>query len=190
MIKNDAIQLQPVIHEKSFVHPSAELWGAVEIEEYVLVAPHVSIRADEGTPFKICQGTNIQDGVIMHGLYGKFVTIDNLDYSIYIGSHCSIAHGALIHGPTRIDKKTFIGFKAIIHSAKIGRNCYIGHGAQILGVELPDNTYVPHGWVIDRQEQIEELKRLEMPEEAKVFNKEVVDRNKELVKMHQARIMP
>jgi carbon dioxide concentrating mechanism protein CcmM len=187
---SDLIQPQPKIHKESFVHPSAELWGAVEIEEYVLVAPHVSIRADEGTPFKICQGTNIQDGVIMHGLYGKFVTVDSLDYSIYVGSHCSIAHGALVHGPSRIDKKTFIGFKAIVHSAKIGRNCYVGHGAQVLGVELPDNTYVPNGWIIDRQEQIEELKRLTMPDEAKEFNKEVVDRNKELVKRHKSQIMP
>lgn len=55
---------------------------------------------------------------------------------------------------------------------------------------MPDNTYVPHGWVIHKQEQIEELKHLEIPEEAKEFNKEVVDRNKELVKMHKAQIMP
>lgn len=188
MCKKDIIQAQPIIHEKSFVHPSAELWGEVEIEDGVIIAPHVSIRADEGRPFRICKGTNVQDGVIMHGLWEKYITVNDVNYSIYVGSHCSIAHGALIHGPTAIGKKTFIGFNAIIHSANIYRNCFIDHGAQVIDVMLPPNSYVPKGWVIDSQERVKELPP--MPEKAKAFNPQVVDRNKELVLMYKAQIIP
>ncbi|GAA3325448.1 hypothetical protein GCM10020331_057390 [Ectobacillus funiculus] len=36
----------------------------MRITDNVYVAPNVSIRADEGTPFYIGSNTNLQDGVI------------------------------------------------------------------------------------------------------------------------------
>jgi len=173
----------PTVHQDAYVDRSAIIIGEVNIEENVIVAPQASLRADEGSPFRICKGTNIQDSVVLHGLYDQFITINGVKYSIYIGSHCSIAHGALIHGPTAIGKKTFIGFRSIIHKADIHRNCFIGHGAQVIGVRLPPNSYVPNGWVIDRQSQIDELPA--MPDEAEKFNQEVVDYNKNLVAMYK-----
>ncbi len=166
----------PVIHADSFVSEAAEVFGMVEIDNDVVVLPHASIRADEGSPFKICKGTNIQDGVVIHGLLNKFVEVGDKQYSVYIDSHCSIAHGALIHGPTKIGKKTFVGFGAVIHNSVIGRNCVIHHGAIVEGVTLPANTYVPHGCILTKQADVAKLPV--MPENIKEFNKEVVDYNK------------
>jgi len=166
------------VNQESFISEQATVIGQVIIEQNVIIAPGASIRADEGKPFRICKGTNIQDGVVLHGLLDKYVEVDDEKYSIHIGSHCSIAHQALIHGPTAIGKKTFIGFRAIIHSSTIGRNCFVGHGVIIEGVKIADNKYVPNGFVIDLQGLADKLPSI--PEERKHFNKEVVDYNKQL----------
>lgn len=173
------------ISQPSFISRKATLIGRVIVEENVMISPNASIRADEGSPFKICKGTNIQDEVVMHGLLGKFVEVEGEKYSIYICSHCSIAHGALIHGPTKISKKTFIGFRAIIHNSQIGRNCFIGHGTIIEGVVIPDGRYVANGRIIDHQRAADELPSV--PESKKEFNKEVVDYNKALVQRYLTR---
>jgi len=41
--------------------------GDVRIGANVLLGPGTSIRADEGHPFHIGEGTNVQDGVVIHG---------------------------------------------------------------------------------------------------------------------------
>lgn len=176
MIKDIKAFGLPTIHVDAFISERASVIGDVVIEEEVIVAPLVCIRADEGTPFKICRGTNIQDLVIMHGLLGRYVMIDGKKYSIHIGSHCSIAHRALIHGPTDIGNKTFIGFNATIHNSVIGRECYIGHGAIVEGVVIGDGRYVRNGMVVDSQEIADVLPFV--PSSKKDFNKEVVDYNK------------
>lgn len=40
----------PDIHNLSYVDPLAVVIGRVTVEEQVIIAPHASIRADEGTP--------------------------------------------------------------------------------------------------------------------------------------------
>lgn len=174
---------QPIINPLAFIHPSSKIIGLVVIEECCIVAPQVSLRADEGSPFHFCKGTNIQDGVTVHGLLDRFVEVDGKQYSVFVGPHCSLAHGALIHGPTYIGKKTFVGFNAIVHNSKIGRNCHIGHGAILDGVTLPDYTKVPNGMSIDSQEQVENLPSAK---EVNNFNHEVVDFNKKLAEHYKA----
>lgn len=124
--------------------------GDVTIKNNVYVAPNVSIRADEGTPFYIGSNTNPQDGVILHGLLNKFVCIDGKRYSIYIGNEVSIAHRALIHGPCYIGNKTFVGFKSIVYNAVIGEGLFISYNAVVTnGVCIPANRFVPPGANID-----------------------------------------
>ena len=49
--------------------------------ENVIVAPNTSIRADEGAPFYIGENTNIQDGVVIHGLeQGRILGDDQKAY--------------------------------------------------------------------------------------------------------------
>jgi len=191
---------------KTFVSSRATIIGDVTLEDGVIVAPHTSIRADEGTPFYVGKGTNIQDNVTLHGLHGKHVEVVGEYYSIHIGSHCSIAHKALIHGPASIGKKTFIGFRAIVHfstlgrncfvnsgaviqNSKIGNNCYIGINAVVEGVTIPDGRYVDHGAIIISQDRVQLLPDLPMEIKAKcdAFNKEVADYNKLLVQLYLKR---
>lgn len=172
--------------EECSISRSARITGRVIIEKDVIVCPHVTLRADEGTPFKICKGTNIQDSVIMHGLYNEFVTGDDgQQYSIYVSSHCTISHRATIHGPAKIGKKTFIGFHAIVHNSTIGRNCHIGLGAIIENVKIADERLVRSGMVVDCQAIADSLPPVD--EKHKQFNKGVVDHNKHLVVIYNKR---
>lgn len=188
---------RPEISEKSFIFEDAYIVGKVIIEGMVIVASGARLRADEGAPFRICKGSNVQDSVIMHGLLKKFVDVEGEQYSIFIGSHCSLAHGSTIHGPTQIGKKTFVGFSAIVHDSIIGSHCFIGHGARVLGcnigynchlginsvvknVNIKPRKYVRDGLVINNQSDADLLP--DVPDDVRKadndFNKEVVDYNK------------
>lgn len=182
---SDKIFGSPSIHPESFVSSKSTIIGLVTTEEGVIIAPNCSIRADECSPFLIRKGTNIQDGVIIHGLLEQYVLVDGKKYSVYIGPHCSVAHGALIHGPTEIGKKVFIGFRSTVHCSKIGRNSFIGHGAMVLGVTLPEKCYVPDGMIINNQILVDSLPQV--TKEHLNFNHEVVDYNKKLVRRYKER---
>lgn len=178
----DAIFGNPEIHEDSFISVEAEIIGRVIVERNVIIAPNVTLRADEGAPFRICEGANIQDGVIMHGLLDEFVEAYGEQYSIWIGQDCSIAHDALVHGPSRIGAKTFLGFKSIVHKSVVGERCYIGFGAVVNGVAIADGRFVPDGSVINEQRLADAL--APVPEDRRHFNEEVVEYNKKLVKLY------
>jgi carbon dioxide concentrating mechanism protein CcmM len=149
---------QPKIHETAYVHSFSNIIGDVEIGGNVLIAPHTSIRADEGTPFYIGDSTNIQDGVVIHGLeQGRVVGDDQKSYSVWIGKNCSIAHMALIHGPAYVGDECFIGFRSTIFNARVGHGCIVMMHALIQDVEIPPGKYVPSGAVITNQQQADRL---------------------------------
>jgi len=182
---DDTIFGNPEIHQDSFISSRSAVIGRVTIEKDVIVAPGCSIRADEGSPFMVCKGTNVQDGVTFHGLHEKFVEVSGEKFSIHVGSHCSIAHNALVHGPAKIGKKTFIGPKAEIWASEIGVHCHIGHGASVIGVKIGDGKFVPNGMMVDRQKIADQLD--DVTSSQREFNKEVVDYNKSLVTRYKER---
>lgn len=168
----------PKIHNKAFLSPFTYVVGDVTIQSNTYVGPFVSIRADEGTPFFIGRHSNLQDGVILHGLKNKYVDKNDEKYSIYIGNRVSCAHGSLIHGPCLVDDDVFIGFKAIVYHAKIGKGCFISSGAVVTnGVELKPGSFVPPGANIDNQEKAGVLSTI--PKTEKEFAKEVQRVNQE-----------
>jgi carbon dioxide concentrating mechanism protein CcmM len=92
----------------------------------VMIAPGISIRADEGNPFLIGANTNIQDGVVIHGLeQGRVSGDDGKPYSVWIGNNSSITHMALIHGPAYVGNDCFIGFRSTVFNAKVGHGCVV-----------------------------------------------------------------
>lgn len=160
---------EPQIHPSACIDPAAVVIGHVVVEKNVMICPKAVIRADEGAPIIIGEGTNVQDGVVMHALkYGN----------ISIGKHCSIAHGATVHGPSRIGDHTFVGFNSVIVSSNIGKNAYVSHLSLVKGVCLPDCCLVPDGMVINDQEKVPKLEHVK-PEHAQ-FNQDVLDVNQEL----------
>lgn len=168
----------PRIHNKAFLSPFTFVVGDVTIGSNTYVGPFVSIRADEGTPFYIGSNSNLQDGVILHGLKNRYIEKDTNKYSIYIGNKVSCAHGSLIHGPCRIDDGVFVGFKAIIYNAMIGEGSFIASGAVVTnGVTLKPNSFVPPGASIDTQEKADKLALAPQTEEE--FAKEVQRVNQE-----------
>ncbi|MBH0168843.1 carbonate dehydratase [Fictibacillus sp. 18YEL24] len=162
------IQVSPTIDQSSFLSPFTSVIGDVRIQENVYVAPLVSIRADEGTPFYIGSDTNLQDGVILHGLTNQFVKVDGRKYSIFIDNEVSVAHGALIHGPCFIGEKVFVGFKAIVYNATVEKGSFISYNAVVTnGVRIRKNRFVPPGAYIDSQKKADALSRV--PTDVKEF---------------------
>lgn len=172
------VQRYPKIDRTAFISQFSSVIGDVTIRRNVYVAPNVSIRADEGTPFYIGPNTNIQDGVILHGLLGKRISVGGKKYSIFIGKEVSIAHGALVHGPCSIEDKVFVGFNAIVYDAVVGRGSFISYNAVVTnGVRIAPNRFVPPGANIDSQEKADALSLV--PVDNEEFAREVQRVNQE-----------
>ncbi|MBD2775529.1 ribulose bisphosphate carboxylase small subunit [Iningainema tapete] len=149
---------EPKIHPTAFVHSFSNIIGDVHIGANVIVAPGTSIRADEGTPFYIGENTNLQDGVVIHGLdQGRVVGDDQKEYSVWIGSNASITHMALIHGPAYVGDNCFIGFRSTVFNARVGAGCIVMLHALVQDVEIPPGKYVPSGAIITNQQQADRL---------------------------------
>ncbi len=149
---------QPKIDDTDYIHSFSNIIGDVRIGANVLVAPGTSIRADEGTPFYIGAGSNIQDGVVIHGLeQGRVIGDDQQQYSVWIGKNVSITHKALVHGPCYIGDDCFIGFRSTVFNARIGEGCIIMLHALIQDVEIAPGKYVPSGAIITNQQQADRL---------------------------------
>jgi carbon dioxide concentrating mechanism protein CcmM len=150
--------VEPKIHASAYVHVFSNLIGDVRIGENVLIAPGTSIRADEGTPFYIGQNTNVQDGVVVHGLEkGRVQGDDGEIYSVWIGPNTSIAHMALVHGPAYIGSDCFIGFRSTVFNARIGQGSIVMMHCLVQDVEIPSGKYVPSGSIITTQQQADRL---------------------------------
>lgn len=149
---------EPDIHQTAFVHSSCNLIGDVHLGQNVIIAPGTSIRADEGTPFYIGENTNIQDGVVIHGLeQGRVIGDDGEKYSVWIGKNASITHMALIHGPAYVGDSCFIGFRSTVFNARVGAGCIVMMHALIQDVEIPPGKYVASGSIITTQQQADRL---------------------------------
>lgn len=149
---------EPKIDPSAYVHSFSNLIGDVHIGADVLIAPGTSIRADEGNPFHIGNNTNVQDGVVIHGLEkGRVLGDDGQEYSVWIGDRTSITHMALIHGPAYVGDNCFVGFRSTVFNARVGNGCVIGLHALVQDVEIPAGKYVPSGAVITTQQQADAL---------------------------------
>jgi carbon dioxide concentrating mechanism protein CcmM len=149
---------RPQIDPTAYVHVSTSIIGAVEVGANVLIAPGVSIRADEGSPFYIGASSNVQDGVVIHGLAeGRVKGDDQEDYSVWIGENTSITHKALIHGPAYVGDNCFIGFRSTVFNARVGDGCIVMMHVLIENVEIPPGKYIPSGSIITSQHQADRL---------------------------------
>jgi len=173
------VRTKPKIHPTAYVHPTASVIGWVELGREVNVAADTSVRADEGAPFYIGDRSNVQDGVVIHALKDKWVLVEGRRWAVHIGSDVSLAHQALVHGPSMIGNRSFIGFKAIVHDSIIGEGCFIGLGAVVVGVEIPPGKRVPNGWIVDSADKVAELPDVE--DAHAHFNEDVVQVNRGLV---------
>jgi carbonic anhydrase/acetyltransferase-like protein (isoleucine patch superfamily) len=148
------------------------------IGKFVMVAPTAVCRGDEGTPIHVSDLSNMQDGVILHGLETteKDKNIDGRrysavgdklmanssqyaeGYSVFVGTNTNLAHDSMVHGPAWVGNNTFVGMDSIIFDAKVGNNVAIGISSTISnGVSIPHNKFVPPGSIILDQEEADAL---------------------------------
>ncbi|ABB14171.1 hexapeptide transferase family protein [Carboxydothermus hydrogenoformans Z-2901] len=134
----------PVIGRNTYVHPSAQIIGRVEIGENCFIGPNAVIRADEPekgkvSPIIIGNNVNVQDGVIIHALAGT---------EVRIGNNVSLAHGAIIHGPVVIKENCFVGFGALVFKAVLNEWVFVGHRAVVQEREIEREKFVPEGVIL------------------------------------------
>ncbi|MGH6830885.1 MAG: hypothetical protein ACREDG_06995, partial [Methylocella sp.] len=175
-------------HLTAYIHPKATVTGRVVLGPSVHIAAAASVRADEGTPFFIGANSNIQDGAVIHALKDRYVTVHSERWAVHIGERVSVAHQALIHGPTAIGDDCFIGFQSVVHDSVLGPGCYVGIGATVVGVGVPAGRWVPHGAVIEKQIDADSLP--EASEAHRHFNDDVVDVNRGLARAYRVAVIP
>ena len=102
-----------------YLAPNATIVGDVTLDADVNIWYGAVLRGDNG-PIQVGTGTNIQDNAVVHD-------------ATRIGNHCTIGHGAIIHGCT-IGDHCLIGMGAIILSgAVLEEDCLVGAGALVTG---------------------------------------------------------
>jgi len=183
----------PLIDRSAYIHPLASVIGDVEIGAEVMVAPGVSIRSDEGSPFFIGAHANVQDGVVIHGLetHGENADSNTVEYgenrySVYVGARVSLAHQAQLHGPVLVSDDCFIGMQAFLFRAQVGEGSVIEPGAKIIGVNVAPGRYVPAGMVLNKQSIADILPIIDDDYPLRGLNAEVVRVNCELAKAYLA----
>ena len=112
---------RPDIHPSAFAHPRATLIGSVTMEACSSVWPGAVVRADIN-PIHIGEGSNVQDGTVIHL---------SDDYGVKIGNYVTIGHMAMIHACT-LEDEVLIGMHAtVLDGAVIGKNSIVGAGALV-----------------------------------------------------------
>lgn len=124
---------RPVLADSVWIAPNAIVIGDVRLGADVSLWWNTVLRGDND-PITIGDGTNVQDGSVLHTDEGVPLTL---------GANVTIGHMAMIHGCT-VGDDSLIGIGAIIlNRAVIGRECLIGAGSLIPeGKIIPERSLV------------------------------------------------
>ncbi len=124
---------QPQVASSAWVADSAQVMGAVNIAADASVWFGSVLRGDTET-IEIGEGSNIQDGSVLHADHGK---------PLVVGKNVTVGHMVMLHGCT-IGDESLIGIGAVVlNGAKIGKNCLVGAGSLVTeGKEFPDGSMI------------------------------------------------
>lgn len=123
----------PQLGDHGFVAPDASVIGQVVAGRDVSVWFNAVLRGDNDT-ITIGDGTNIQDGAVLHVDPGV---------PLSIGKRVTIGHKAMVHG-CNIGDNSLVGINAVVlNNAVIGKNCLIGANALVTEkMQIPDGSLV------------------------------------------------
>jgi carbonic anhydrase/acetyltransferase-like protein (isoleucine patch superfamily) len=133
-IRDNSESKTPIrIHPTVFIAETATVVGDVTIARDASVWFGAVVRGD-AEAIRIGEGTNIQDGCVVHADTGLPTTI---------GKRCVIGHRAVVHGATIADD-VMVGIGAIIlNGARIGEHSIVAAGALVTeGKEIPARSLV------------------------------------------------
>ena len=119
--------------ERCWIAPTAVVIGKVRLGSNASVWWHSVLRGDH-EPITVGEGSNIQDGCVLHTDFG---------FPVVIGKGVTVGHMVALHGCT-IGDDSLIGIGATILShAVIGKYCLVGAGALITERKsFPDRSLI------------------------------------------------
>ena len=112
---------------KTYLAPNATVVGDVILGENVSIWYGAVLRGDSGC-ITLGEGSNVQDNAVLHE-------------AVTMGRHCTVGHGAIVHGCT-VGDECLIGMGAIVlDGAVLGDGCIVGAGAVVTGkMKAPENS--------------------------------------------------
>jgi gamma-carbonic anhydrase len=113
---------RPVVGDNVYLAEGVMLIGHVEIGAGSSIWFNTVVRGDV-EPIKIGKETNVQDGCVLHGTYGKA--------ALEIGDRVTIGHTVVLHG-CKIGSNTLVGMGSVVmDGAQIGENSIVGAGSLV-----------------------------------------------------------
>ncbi len=113
--------------------PGAAVVGDVRVARHASIWFHATVRGDVA-PIDIGEGSNIQDGCVVHVDRGV---------PTRIGARVTLGHGAIVHAST-IEDEVLVAMRAVVLSGcRVGSHSLIGAGAV-----LPEGMDVPEGMLV------------------------------------------
>lgn len=147
----------PLIGENTFLADNATIIGDVVIGNDCSIWFGTVLRGDVNS-IRIGNGTNIQDGSVLHTLYQKS--------TIEIGNNVSVGHNVVIHGAKVCDGALLGMGSVILDNAVIGEGAIIAAGSVVLS-----NTQVEPGSIYAGT-PAKFVKKVD-PEQAKEINQKI-----------------
>lgn len=123
----------PEVNDGCRIDETAVVVGRVRLGRNVSVWPTAVIRGDTD-PIQVGDGTNIQDGAVLHADAGAPCTV---------GSGVTIGHRAIVHGCT-VGDDCLVGMGAIVmNRVHVGEGSIVGAGAVV-----SEGTVIPPGSLV------------------------------------------
>lgn len=145
---------EPKIGKDVFIADGAQVIGDVLIADGASIWFNATLRGDV-MPIIIGRETNIQDGSVLHGTYGK--------HACSVGDRVTIGHNVILHG-CKIGNNCLIGMGSIVmDGAEVGEKSVVGAGSLVTeGKKFPPGSLiVGRPAVVKRPLNEDELKFLE-----------------------------
>lgn len=125
----------PELGEAVFVDQSAVVIGDVHLADHVSIWPTVVVRGDIHR-IDVGEGSNIQDGSVLHVTHDGFYTPGGF--------------------PLKIGKGVTVGHKAVLHGCTVGDYCLIGINATVLdGAVIEDEVMLGAGALVPPGRRLE-----------------------------------
>ena len=142
---------RPKIHPDAFIAQNAVIIGDVEIAADASVWYGCVLRGDV-SPIRVGEGTNIQDGTVVHVNAPQKGMPDGMP--CHIGANITVGHMAMLHACT-LEDGAFVGMRATVMDGAV-----VEGGAMVAaGALVTPNKVVPTGkiWVGNPAKELRDL---------------------------------
>jgi len=142
--------ISPVFGKNCFLAENAVISGDVQMGDACSVWFNAVIRGDVHQ-IRIGNKVNIQDAAIIHCTYQRAATS--------IGDHCSIGHGAIVHGCTLMNN-VLIGMRAVVMDhAVVEPFSIVAAGSVVLEKTIVESGFIYAGSPAKKIKPIDEEQR-------------------------------